>query len=75
MKKPEFLTYLDSLINAQAHRSFELWLTSDQIKQYQLFARYCSKCGIYTDTVNMFSYRGHRIRSSSKRAKRAGEAA
>ena len=71
MTRPQFLSYVDKLIDSQGSGTFELWLTADQISEYQKFQAHCSRTRIYTETVHPLRYRGHAIRSTSKRQRRA----
>ena len=76
MKRPGFLAYIDHLIDAQRGRAgYEIWLTSDQLREYGKYQAHCSRANLNTETVKPLRYRGFPLRSSSKRMRQAGAAA
>ncbi len=76
MKRPNFLSYIDQLIDGQRGRvGYEIWLTSDQIREYGRYQAHCSRTRLNTESVKPLRYRGFPIRSATKRISKVGVAA
>ena len=76
MKRPGFLNYIDQLIAAQKGRKgYEIWLTSDQLREYGAYQVHCARTRINTETVKPMRYRGFPLRSATKRFHKSGVAA
>jgi hypothetical protein len=76
VKRPNFLSYIDQLIDGQRGRQgYEIWLTSDQLREYAQYQAHCQRSRINTETVKPLRYRGFPLRSSTKRFRSAGVSA